>query len=79
VNEPALTPKLEAASGPINAVDYYRWRVGDADYLFALAGRGDPVLLLHGFPETHYCWRAVIPALAESHAVGRARSARLRG
>ena len=69
MNEPALTPKLEAASGPVNAVDYCRCRVGDADYLFALAGRGDPVLLLHGFPQTHYCWRAVIPALAKSHTV----------
>jgi haloacetate dehalogenase len=69
VNEPALTPRLEAASGPVNAVDYYRCRVGGADYLFALAGRGDAVLLLHGFPQTHYCWRAVIPALAESHTV----------
>jgi hypothetical protein len=53
VNEPALTPRLEAASGPVNAVDYYRCRVGGADYLFALAGRGDAVLLLHGFPQTH--------------------------
>jgi haloacetate dehalogenase len=69
VNEPTLTPKLEATSGPVNAVDYRRCRVGDADYLFALAGRGDPVLLLHGFPQTHYCWRAVIPALAKSHTV----------
>jgi haloacetate dehalogenase len=69
VNEPTLTPKLEATSGPVNAVDYCRCRVGDADYLFALAGRGDPVLLLHGFPQTHYCWRAVIPALAKSHTV----------
>jgi haloacetate dehalogenase len=68
VNEP-LTPGLEAASGPINAVDYYRCRVGGAAYLFALAGRGDPVLLLHGFPQTHYCWRAIIPALAQSHTV----------
>lgn len=69
MNEPARAPELEAAGGPINAVDYYRCRVGDADYLFAVAGRGDPVLLLHGFPQTHYCWRAIIAALAHSHAV----------
>jgi len=68
VNEP-LTPELEAASGPISTADYYRCRVGGAAYLFALAGRGDPVLLLHGFPQTHYCWRAIIPALARSHTV----------
>jgi haloacetate dehalogenase len=69
VNEPAPAAELEAASGPVNAVGYHRCRVGGADYLFAFAGRGDPVLLLHGFPQTHYCWRAVIPALAESHTV----------
>ncbi|MGH2589964.1 MAG: alpha/beta fold hydrolase [Actinomycetota bacterium] len=26
----------------------------------------DPVLLLHGFPESSYMWRALLPALAES-------------
>ena len=26
-------------------------------------------MLLHGFPQTHYCWRGVAPALAERHAV----------
>jgi haloacetate dehalogenase len=60
---------VEAAVGPIEGLDYRRCRIGDAEYLFACAGSGDPVLLLHGFPETHYCWRAVIPMLAESHTV----------
>jgi haloacetate dehalogenase len=27
------------------------------------------VLLLHGFPETHYCWHRIAPALAEGHRV----------
>jgi haloacetate dehalogenase len=35
----------------------------------ATAGEGPPVLLLHGFPETHLAWRAVAPALAEAHLV----------
>jgi haloacetate dehalogenase len=34
-----------------------------------VAGEGSPVLLLHGFPETHYCWHRVAPALADDHAV----------
>jgi haloacetate dehalogenase len=58
-----------AATGPIAGAEYDRCRVGDVDYLFARAGSGDPVLLLHGFPETHYCWRALLPTLAESHTV----------
>jgi len=28
-------------------------------------GRGDPVLLLHGYPQTHVCWHHVAPILAE--------------
>jgi pimeloyl-ACP methyl ester carboxylesterase len=29
-------------------------------------GRGEPVLLLHGFPEFWYSWRHQIPALADA-------------
>jgi pimeloyl-ACP methyl ester carboxylesterase len=31
---------------------------------FAEAGEGDPLLLLHGWPQHHYMWRAVIERLA---------------
>jgi haloacetate dehalogenase len=64
-----MMAEFERASGPIQGLEYRRRRVGDADYLFALAGHGEPALLLHGFPQTHYCWRAVIPALTETHTV----------
>ncbi|MBK5928347.1 alpha/beta fold hydrolase [Rhodobaculum claviforme] len=33
------------------------------------AGRGDPVVLLHGFPQTHMTWHRVAPALAERFRV----------
>jgi len=32
-------------------------------------GRGPPVLLLHGFPETHLMWRDVAPLLANGYSV----------
>src|SRR5438552_3606175 len=32
-------------------------------------GNGRPLLLLHGFPETHLMWRRVAPALAEEFTV----------
>lgn len=35
----------------------------------AEAGEGEPVLLLHGWPQHWYAWRKVIPLLAESHRV----------
>jgi haloacetate dehalogenase len=32
-------------------------------------GSGEPVLLLHGYPETHACWHRVAPVLAERFTV----------
>jgi haloacetate dehalogenase len=50
-------------------MEYTRVAVRGADYLVATAGGGPPVLLLHGFPETHYCWRRIVPRLAEEYLV----------
>ncbi|NUP50131.1 MAG: alpha/beta fold hydrolase [Catenulispora sp.] len=36
---------------------------------YVIAGSGDPVLLLHGWPETWYAWRKVIPVLADRYTV----------
>jgi len=38
-------------------------------FLVREAGDGDPVLLLHGFPQTGDCWRAVAGELSERHRV----------
>lgn len=35
----------------------------------AIAGRGEPLLLLHGWPFTWYTWSRVIPSLAERYTV----------
>ncbi len=35
----------------------------------ALGGDGPPVLLLHGYPQTHVLWRRVAPVLAETFTV----------
>lgn len=34
-----------------------------------MAGSGPPVLLLHGYPQTHVMWHQVAPPLAERHTV----------
>jgi epoxide hydrolase 4 len=33
------------------------------------SGAGDPILLLHGFPQTGACWRRVAELLSETHRV----------
>ena len=35
----------------------------------ATAGDGPPVYLLHGWPQSSYCWHRIIPALAERYTV----------
>jgi pimeloyl-ACP methyl ester carboxylesterase len=36
---------------------------------YVMGGKGDPVILLHGWPETWYEWRHVMPALAKNYTV----------
>jgi haloacetate dehalogenase len=55
--------------GRIHGVEYRRLEIRGADYLIGTAGIGPPVVLLHGFPQTHYCWRQIVPVLAEHHTV----------
>ena len=49
--------------------DYTDVQVGPTRYRPGVAGEGPAVLLLHGFPQTHYCWHRVAPALAADHRV----------
>lgn len=42
---------------------------GDVSFRGVVGGRGSPVLLLHGYPQTHVAWRLIAPALAKSHTV----------
>jgi haloacetate dehalogenase len=43
--------------------------VGPTAYRPGVAGSGPPVLLLHGFPQTHYCWHIVAPPLTAQNTV----------
>jgi pimeloyl-ACP methyl ester carboxylesterase len=36
---------------------------------YVIGGYGDPIVLLHGWPETWYAWHHVMPALARNHTV----------
>jgi haloacetate dehalogenase len=61
---------VTAASGDrLPGFRYSTVAVGPTTYHPGLAGDGPPVLLLHGFPQTHACWCAVAPALARTATV----------
>jgi pimeloyl-ACP methyl ester carboxylesterase len=36
---------------------------------YVMGGKGDPIVLLHGWPETWYAWHKVMPALAKNYTV----------
>jgi len=42
---------------------------GEATIFMRWSGSGPPILLLHGFPETHVMWRDVAPLLARDFTV----------
>jgi pimeloyl-ACP methyl ester carboxylesterase len=43
------------------------WDVDGRRVFGVAAGRGEPVLLLHGYPQSASCWRHQIAALADNH------------
>jgi pimeloyl-ACP methyl ester carboxylesterase len=72
VLEPAAHPGREDAARPLPHLDGVRHRFVETSCLrvhVAEAGEGEPVLLLHGWPQHWYAWRHVIPLLAGSHRV----------
>jgi haloacetate dehalogenase len=58
---------LTGPAGP-EALDHFvadEIDVGDTTIFVRSSGSGPPVLLLHGFPQTHLMWHAVAPILAQ--------------
>jgi pimeloyl-ACP methyl ester carboxylesterase len=56
---------MERPMPEVPGVTHHRVRAGDVTLHVAEAGEGDPVVLLHGWPQHWYEWRHVIPRLAE--------------
>ncbi|MDP4503195.1 alpha/beta fold hydrolase [Nonomuraea turcica] len=64
------TPSSDTSNGTIAGFDYRRVPVAEGVSLnVAVAGKGSPLVLLHGFPQTHLMWRHVAADLAADHTV----------
>jgi len=63
------TPALAPPAAPPPGFTSERRLVNDVRLHYVIGGSGPPVVLLHGFPNTWYAWRDVMPRLAERHTV----------
>ncbi len=43
--------------------------VNGARLHYVMGGQGEPLVLLHSFPQTWYEWQRIMPALAEHYTV----------
>ena len=53
----------------LETFDERRLDVGDAEIYLRVAGDGPPLLLLHGYPQTHVAYHEIAPQLAEEYTV----------
>jgi pimeloyl-ACP methyl ester carboxylesterase len=62
---------MEGNPFEIDNVTFYHHTtsVNDIQLHYVIGGQGEPVVLLHGWPETWYAWHKVMPALAKNYTV----------
>jgi pimeloyl-ACP methyl ester carboxylesterase len=65
----AVRSAAPGAPPPTADITEHDVRVGELSLHYLQAGRGAPVVLLHGFAETSHMWRPALAALAHDHTV----------
>jgi pimeloyl-ACP methyl ester carboxylesterase len=50
-------------------IEHHRIQLNDVRLHYLKAGQGNPIVLLHGWPQTSHAWRKVIPLLASEYTV----------
>ncbi|ACL25697.1 alpha/beta fold hydrolase [Chloroflexus aggregans] len=53
----------------LNGFQSFRETIAGVTIAGAIAGSGPPLLLLHGYPQTHAMWHAIAPVLAASFTI----------
>lgn len=56
-------------SGEIAGLEHHHADLGEVRLHYVTAGQGEPLVLIHGWPQTWYEWRRVMPALAREFRV----------
>ncbi len=56
-------------SAPIPGLEHHHAEVGEVVLHYVTAGEGEPLVLLHGWPQSWYEWRHVMPELARHFRV----------
>ena len=46
-----------------------RVKTENADINLRIGGKGEALILLHGYPQTHACWHKMAPILIENFTV----------
>ena len=64
-------PNLLGISFDIDNVTFYHHMasVNGIQLHYVIGGQGEPIVLLHGFPQTWYEWRHIMPELAKNYTV----------
>jgi haloacetate dehalogenase len=60
---------LEQRSGMLDGFETAEVETGETSIFVRWSGSGAPILLLHGFPQTHLMWRGVAPLWARRFTV----------
>jgi pimeloyl-ACP methyl ester carboxylesterase len=77
-NQTSFTPSAEEQQQLLEGISFqiddvtFSHRMASVNGIqmhYVIGGQGDPVVLLHGWPETWYAWRHIMPALAQNYTV----------
>jgi len=54
-----------SSAAPLSGFEHQHVDIGEVNIHYVVGGQGPPVVLLHGWPQTWYGWRKVMPLLAK--------------